>query len=227
MAGLGVIILWFGWWGFNGGSTLTLDDTVSPIIMNTNIAAAAAGVSAFFHCFFFQNREGLNEKLLGGILGGLVAITAGCNVVTPIGAMIVGLSAGVIHNIGYQILIEKMAIDDPVGAIPVHGVCGIWGTLCVALFGQQELLLLPRWEQLGVQVVGILAAAAWTVPMAYLMFKALKATLGLRVSPDVEQQGIDIASEFEHEVEVLDQELEALLRGRLKAAQGESKDSSN
>jgi len=218
LAGLGVVILWFGWWGFNGGSTLSMDDTVGPIILNTNLSAAAAGMTAFFHCFFFQNKEGLTEKMMGGVLGGLVAITACCNVVTPMGAVCVGLSAGVIHNLGFKFLIEKLKIDDPVGAIPVHGVCGVWGTLCVAIFGQAELLALPRFEQLGVQVVGIVTCFVWSISIAIPMFMILKKVVGLRVSPDVEQQGIDIASEFEHEVEVLDADLIALLQGQLDSA---------
>ena len=198
---LGVFILWFGWWGFNGGSTLTLDSTVGPILANTNIAAAAAGLSAFVHCFVFQNRNGMYEKFMGGILGGLVAITACCNVVTPLGALIVGASAGVIHNLSFDFMQKVLKVDDPVGAIPVHLVCGIWGTLCVALFGQQEMLGLPRWEQLGVQAVGIGACAVWTCTTAYIMFKLLKTFVGLRVSPQEEKDGIQIERRTKERVE--------------------------
>ena len=190
---LGVILLWFGWWGFNGGSQLALDDAVGPIIVNTNLAAAAAGLSAFFHCYFFQNREGLNDKLLGGILGGLVAITAGCSLVSYSSAIVIGLIAGVVHNYSYVLLLKTLKIDDPVGAIPVHGFCGAFGTFAVALFGKQELLPHPRFTQMGVQLVGIVVCFVWAVTTAYIMYKILKHTVGLRVSPSEEQAGINLA----------------------------------
>jgi len=157
----GVFILWFGWWGFNGGSTLAFNAEVSDIILNTNLAAAMAGFVAFFHCYFMQDRKDIYAKLMGGILGGLVAITACCNVVTYTNAMILGALAGIIHNYSYDFIKDVIKADDPVGAIPVHLVCGIWGTLCVALFGKQELLAHPRLEQLGVQLLGIGVCMVW------------------------------------------------------------------
>lgn len=190
---LGVILLWFGWWGFNGGSQLALDGAVGPIITKTNLAGAAAGLAAFFHCMFFQNKEGLNDKLLGGILGGLVAVTACCAVVSYLGAVIVGLGAGVIHNLSYDLLSKKLKLDDPVGAIPVHGFCGAYGTLCVAVFGQQELLNLPRFEQFGVQLLGVVVCFVWSVSTAIAMYAILKHTVGLRVSPTEEQAGLSLA----------------------------------
>ncbi len=189
---LGVFILWFGWWGFNGGSTLSFNSDVGIIILNTNLAGAGAGFSAFFHSMLFQNKEDMNEKLLGGILGGLVAITACCNVVSPVSALIIGLMAGIIHNLGFNLIAKRLKLDDPVGAIPVHGICGVFGTLCVAFFGKAELLAHPRLTQLGVQFVGIGACFVWTTSTAFVMYKVLKATVGLRVSPQEEQEGVQI-----------------------------------
>lgn len=193
---LGLFILWFGWIGFNGGSQLALDDQLGIIITNTIMAGAAGGLVAFFHCYFKQGRKRIYEKLMGGILGGLVASTACCNVVTPGWALIVGATSGLIHNFSYDILLKKMKIDDPVGAIPVHLVCGIWGTLCVALFGQEALLNLPRLEQLGVQLIGILACAVWCVSVSVVMYAFLKKFVGLRVSPMEEKEGIKLERRY-------------------------------
>jgi len=218
LSGLGVFILWFGWWGFNGGSTLALNDQVGLIIANTNLAAAAGGLSAFLHSFFYQKKADLNEKFLGGILGGLVAITACCNVVSPVNAVMVGLLAGIVHNLGFDLIIKKLKLDDPVGAIPVHGVCGAFGTLCVALFGKAELLAHPRLEQIGVQLIGILVCFLWTTTTAFVMYNALKATVGLRVSPQEEKAGINIAGEVEETSDIdgdIDADaLRALMGGR-------------
>ena len=197
IASLGLFILWFGWWGFNGGSTLAMNGEVGCIIVNTVIAAAAAGMGAFIHSWFVQQKADIHEKFMGGILGGLVAITACCNVVTPISAFFVGLSAAVVHNRGFDFIVKKCKLDDPVGAIPVHLICGIWGTLCVGLVGRAELLARPRLEQIGVQLVGIFACMLWTAGASIIMFKVLKATVGLRVSPQEEMAGINIAHQVE------------------------------
>ncbi len=189
---LGVFILWTGWIGFNGGSQLAIDDGVPLIIVNTNLAAAFAGLSAFVHAWHAHDRQQLSEKFLGGILGGLVAITACCNVVTPLGAVAVGLIAGVVHNIGFDLIIKRWKLDDPVGAVPVHGICGIFGCLSVALFGQQELLAHPRLTQLGIQIIGCLACIAWTGTTAYVMFALLRRFVGLRVSFEEELTGVTI-----------------------------------
>lgn len=216
LSAFGLVLLWFGWWGFNGGSAFAADARVGSIIVNTNISAAFSALAAFFHCFLLQNRQDLYEKLIGGALGGLVAITASCNVVTPLGAVAIGLSTGIIHNYAFDLLLKKLRVDDPVGAIPIHGVCGVWGTMCVALFGQADMLSMDtRLAQLGVQMIGILAAAAWAIPLAYLTFKFLKMTTGLRVSPDVELEGICIDREFAYRKETLNADLEKILRAKL------------
>ncbi|WP_421878198.1 ammonium transporter [Marinoscillum sp.] len=186
---LGLMILWLGWWGFNGGSTLGFDTSVPIIILNTNLAAAAACLSAYLHAKFAQKNKDLIEKVIGGSLTGLVAITACCNVVTPINSIVIGLLAGLIHNLAYILISEKWKLDDPVGAIPVHGFGGVFGTLCVALFGQEELLVHSRWTQLGVQSIGVVVCIAFTVTTAFAVFYIIKFTFGLRLSPMEEKSG--------------------------------------
>ncbi|MEM7391409.1 MAG: ammonium transporter protein, partial [Verrucomicrobiota bacterium] len=128
------------------------------------------------------------------ILGGLVAITPCAFVVGPAGAFAVGLSAGIINNLGYDLILKKWRIDDAVGAIPIHGICGAWGTLCVALFARGDqfgtVLLDNRLEQLGVQAVGILACMLWAGSVSFVLFKFLRRYVGLRVSPEEEISGI-------------------------------------
>lgn len=186
---LGVMILWLGWWGFNGGSTLAFNEDVVKIILNTNLSGAAACFAAFFHAYFFQNKTDVIEKIAGGSLTGLVAITACCNVVSPISSLMIGALAGLIHNIFYVLISEKWKLDDPVGAVAVHGIGGVFGTLCVALFGKEELLVHDRWLQLGVQFMGIATCFTFTILMSYMMFLLIKNTIGLRVSPVEEQKG--------------------------------------
>ncbi|MCV9387171.1 ammonium transporter [Reichenbachiella ulvae] len=212
---MGLLILWLGWWGFNGGSQLALDGAVGEIILNTNIAGAAAGLVAFFHCYWFQKREDLYPKFLGGIIGGLVAITACCSMVSHLGALAVGLTAGLIHNYAYDLILYKCKLDDPVGAIPVHGFCGVWGTLCVALFGQ----LSPetsRLTQFGIQLLGCGVAFGFTTIVSYVMFSVLEKTVGLRVSPEEEKTGIiiggEVAAEEEEEIGMSEAELLELMK---------------
>ncbi|WP_052444719.1 ammonium transporter [Flammeovirga sp. OC4] len=187
---LGVMLLWIGWWGFNGGSTLQFNYNVFEIILNTNLAGAAACFSAFFFCYFFQDRSELIEKMIGGALTGLVAITACCNVVSPLSALIIGLLSGIVHNLAFDLILRVFKLDDPVGAIPVHGFGGIFGTLCVALFGKEELLNLPRWEQLLIQTIGIEVCLTFTVVISIIMFRIIKVSYGLRVSPEQELKGM-------------------------------------
>ncbi len=186
---LGVMILWLGWWGFNGGSTLAFNEDAIKIILNTNLAAAAACFSAYFHVKLFQKNQDAIEKIIGGTLTGLVAITACCNVVTTMDSIIIGLLAGVMHNYVYVLIAEKFKLDDPVGAIPVHGFGGVFGTLCVALFGDESMLIHERWSQLGVQAFGIIICFVFTASVAYLVFAAVKYMFGLRLSPKEEMEG--------------------------------------
>lgn len=197
---LGVIILWIGWWGFNGGSAdllvydkdFSFTSEVPSILLNTNLGGALGGLAAFAHALWFQNKKKLFEKTLGGVLGGLVAITAGCDVLTPGLSMLVGFLAGILHNISYDRLNDKALfgkiIDDPVGAIPVHGVCGILGTLCVAFadFGETG----PSFfTQFGIQLLGVVVCAVFTVGISILFFYLLRRTLGLEIEPDQESLG--------------------------------------
>lgn len=196
---LGVMILWLGWWGFNGGSTLAFNDDVVKIILNTNLAGAAACFAAFFHAYFFQQKKDVIEKIAGGSLTGLVAITACCNVVSPISSLMIGFLAGIIHNYFYVLIAEKWHLDDPVGAIAVHGFGGVFGTLSVAIFGDAELLANDRWTQLAVQSIGILVCFTFTSSIALGMFYLIKKTIGLRVSPLQERYGSFIADMDEQE----------------------------
>jgi Amt family ammonium transporter len=201
MSVLGVLILWLGWWGFNGGSPLRFDASVAGIILNTNLAGAAGGLAAFLHCWFAQGKRGANEKFLGGALGGLVAVTASCHIVRPLDAVAIGAIAGVVHNLAFDWILERLRIDDPVGAIPVHAACGVWGVLAVALFGDAARLEHGRLAQLGVQALGVAACFAWSAGCAYGIFRLLRATIGLRVSPEHERAGYDVAGVSEPEPE--------------------------
>lgn len=186
---LGVMILWLGWWGFNGGSTLAFNEDVVKIILNTNLAAASACFSAYLHANHFQKSKDLIEKIIGGSLTGLVAITACCNIVSPTSSVIIGLLAGLVHNYSYVWVGEKLKLDDPVGAIPVHGFGGLFGTLCVAFFGESNLLIHDRWTQLGVQTFGVIICFVFTTSIAYSVFTLIRYFFGLRLSPESEMQG--------------------------------------
>jgi len=211
IAGLGILLLWFGWWGFNGGSALKFDESVVVIILNTNLAAGAAALSAFFHSYFMQGKADISDKFMGGALGGLVAITALPHMVSPLGALGVGILAGIVHNLSYDIVIKFMKIDDPVGAIPVHAFCGALGILCVPIFGKAEFLPhASRITQFTVQSIGLMACIGWTLVMSVLMFKLLDIFVGLRVSPAQEESGVHIGGE-EDTSEVDEDELKSLL----------------
>ncbi len=182
---LGVIMLWFGWWGFNGGSLLKYDSTIASIILHTNLAGACAGIVAYLQASFTGSAN-VYGKTIGGTLGGLVAITACCDVANPMSAMIVGATAGLVHNWAFDRLPE-WGIDDVAGAIPVHGACGIWGTMCTGV-----IIWLVRngspW-QIAVQGAGVFAAIAWAGGASAGVFWLLEHTVGLRVSISQEDGG--------------------------------------
>lgn len=210
---LGVLILWFGWWGFNGGSQLKYDDTIPTIIVNTIISGSAAGITAFFHALAkSRDKYEIFPKLLGGILGGLVAITACCNSVSPYEALFIGVAAGFIHNYSFDFLMLKLKLDDPVGAIAVHGFCGVWGTMCVGFFGQLDSdffiqnnsLFFSEHSMLGflenahiriqqsiVQLIGVITAFFFTFSLSLSFFKLIRKVpgIGLRVLPSDEKRG--------------------------------------
>lgn len=196
---IGVIVLWIGWFGFNGGTWGKVDGTLFQILINTNLAAASAGLFGCLHALIFQKGEFFYEKLLGSTLGGLVAITAGCHLFYPMQAVLVGLLAALVHNYSYDLIIKTFKIDDVVGAIPVHGFCGVLGTLLVPL----GTAYLPNpsldWQnQLCIQILGIVSCLVWSAGMAFIVFQTLRLTTGLRVSPKIEREGINIVEELKN-----------------------------
>ncbi len=186
MATIGVFLLWLGWFGFNGGSVLNADaGAVSLTLVTTSLAAAAGGLSAMFVSWGVSKKPDLSMAL-NGILAGLVGITAGADQMAMGSAMLIGLIAGVI--VVYSVMFfDKVKIDDPVGAISVHLVCGIWGTLAVGIFGEMASV-----QQLGIQALGVAVYAAFAFGAAFALFGVLKATMGIRVTAEEEQEGLDI-----------------------------------
>lgn len=202
---LGVFILWFGWYGFNAGSTLSMDDPdlVARIVMNTTLAGAAGSMAAMFTAWAKFGKPDL-ALTLNGALAGLVGITASCAVVSDGASIYIGVVAGVIVILGVDWL-NRLQIDDPVGAIPVHGIAGIWGTLAVGLFGQAALgapinglFYGGGIGGIGIQALGILSCLALTGIAMWVVFRFIDLTIGLRVSRETELRGLDLE---EHGVE--------------------------
>lgn len=193
---LGVFILWLGWFGFNGGSQLAWggDDTVAAgsVIINTNIAAAAGAIAALFFTWMRYKKADLSMTL-NGALAGLVGITAGCGAVNAFGSLIIGLICGIVVVLSIETLDKKFKIDDPVGAISVHGVCGFLGTVLVGIFALDGGLIYGGGAKLlWVQTYGSLAYILWAVVTTFILLFILKKTLGLRVSEKEEVEGLDI-----------------------------------
>ncbi|WP_372744967.1 ammonium transporter [Lutibacter sp.] len=182
----GVLILWLGWFGFNGGSVLSADPgATSKVLVTTCMAAAAGGLSAFLVSLFKYKQYDLS-MFLNGILGGLVGITAGADVMSVTDSIVIGFIAGALIVLGVA-LVDKMKLDDPVGAIAVHLINGIWGTLAVGIFGD-----LAGWSQFGVQLLGVVAIGAFCLTTSFAIIYTLKKTVGIRVSKEEEQEGLDI-----------------------------------
>ena len=189
LATIGVFLLWFGWYVFNGGSVLSADPgAVSLVFVTTTLAAAAGVIGAMATSWFISQKPDLS-MILNGSLSGLVGITAGADVISPMNSVLVGFISGIIVVL-FVIQLDKLKIDDPVGAISVHLVCGIWGTLAVGIFSPLHSLY--------VQALGILAYGFISLIGSILIFLALKHTIGLRVSEDEEIIGLDIG---EHDME--------------------------
>jgi Amt family ammonium transporter len=197
---LGVFILWFGWFGFNPGSQLAAAGpdnakAISHIFITTNLAAAAGGVTAMLVTWMKYKRPGLSLTL-NGVLAGLVAITAGCDVVSPGGALIIGVLAGILLVFGVEFIDKVLKIDDPVGAVSVHGLNGAMGTLLVGVFSTSNGLFYGGGAaQLGSQFIGVLSIGAWAIGTGFILFFILKKTVGVRVSRRIEEEGLDI---YEH-----------------------------
>jgi ammonium transporter, Amt family len=187
IASAGVFILWLGWFGFNGGSVLSADPELTSLtLVTTSLAAAAGGVAAaFFSNVLYKNFD--LTMFMNGVLGGLVGITAGADQMSPTDAIIIGLIAGVIVVLGIS-LIDKLKLDDPVGAVAVHLICGIWGTLAVGIFGA-----LAGIDQLIAQLIGIGVVGAFCVLTSFIILFIVKATTGLRVDKEEEVNGLDLS----------------------------------
>ncbi|SIS57419.1 ammonium transporter [Salimicrobium flavidum] len=196
LGALGVFILWFGWFGFNGGSTLAADPSLVPSVIAATLLSASGGVIA--SAFYSQIKFGqIDASLtLNGALAGLVGITAGAADISAVGAIATGLIAGVILIEAIQLFDRVFKIDDPVGAIAVHGICGAWGTIAVGLFATNGGLFYGGGgELLFIQTAGIVAVAVWTMAATSISIFAIKRTIGIRVSRQEEIAGLDF---YEH-----------------------------
>ena len=187
LSAAGVLILWLGWFGFNGGSVLSADPELTSLtLVTTCLAASAGGVSsALMSNLLYKNFD--LTMFMNGVLGGLVGITAGADQMGPTSAILIGAIAGVILVFGISLL-DKLKLDDPVGAIPVHLICGIWGTLAVGIFGEMASV-----EQFINQLIGVGIIGAFSCITATIIVFIVKATVGLRVSKEEELKGLDIS----------------------------------
>lgn len=199
-AALGVFILWFGWFGFNPGSQLAASGEVnriaiSHVFLTTNLAAAAGAIGTMFTSWIKYGKPSFSLTL-NGVLAGLVAITAGCDLVSPLGASIIGLVAGIVLVFSIEFIDTKLHIDDPVGASSVHGVCGILGTLMTGLLALDGGAIYGGgWGFFGAQCLGVLAIDAWAAVAGVVLFFGIKKIAGLRVDKRIEEEGLDI---YEH-----------------------------
>ncbi len=191
-AAIGTFILWLGWFGFNPGSTMAADvEAIGRIALNTNMAAAAGALAAMIAAWALMGKPDLS-MILNGTLAGLVAVTAPCNNVTVVGAVAIGLIGGILVVAAVPFF-DRRRIDDPVGALSVHLVNGVWGTLAVGLFSSSTGLFYGHgFRQLGVQAIGVAGAGAFTVASAWLVFSGIRVAMGLRVTAQEEIEGLDI-----------------------------------
>ncbi len=200
LATLGVFVLWIGWFGFNPGSQLAATgivnaNAISLIFVTTNIAAAGGALTTMIY-IWLQYKKPTLSMTLNGALAGLVAVTAGCDAVSPAGALIIGVLAGVLVVLSVEFIDKVVKIDDPVGAISVHGVCGAFGTLMVGLLSTSQGLLYGHGAALlKSQLVGVAAIAGWALAASAILFFGLKYFNGLRVEKRIEEEGLDT---YEH-----------------------------
>ena len=197
LSAVGAFMLWFGWFGFNPGSTLGAVgkwELIGSVATNTFLASAAGGISTICYTFLRYKKVDIT-MVINGVLAGLVAITAGCNVVSANSALIIGLVAGTLVDMAV-VIIDNLKIDDPVGAIAVHGINGFFGTIAVGLFSEKNgLFVTGETSQLVVQFIGVAVISVFSFVLTYTIFKILKATMGIRLSHKAESAGID-AVEF-------------------------------
>ena len=187
LAAAGVLILWLGWFGFNGGSVLSADPELTSLtLVTTCLAAAAGGISSSIVSNLLYKNFDLT-MFMNGVLGGLVGITAGADQMSPMDAIFIGTIAGVIIVFGIS-FIDKLKLDDPVGAIAVHLICGIWGTLAVGIFGEMAGI-----DQFITQLIGVGIVGAFSVVTAFIILIIIKRTIGLRVDKEEEIKGLDLS----------------------------------
>ncbi len=200
LAALGTFILWFGWFGFNPGSTMALVPEIAHIATTTNIAGASGGIAAMVTAWWWFKKPDVSMAL-NGVLGGLVGITASCAFVSIGSAIWIGIAAGILVVLSVIFFDQVLNIDDPVGAIAVHAVCGTWGTFALGLFAQDKfspgttgngLFFGGGWKLLGAQCLGIISVFAWSMATGLLLFWLIKHLVGLRVSREEELRGLDI-----------------------------------
>ena len=196
LAAVGAFILWFGWFGFNPGSSLGAVgnwELIGSVVVNTFLASAAGGIATMVYTYFTYKKIDIT-MVINGILAGLVSITAGCNVVGPGSAIVIGLIAGVLVDVAV-LFFDRLKVDDPVGAVAVHGVNGLFGTVAVGFFAQEGGLLFGGGTSLlFTQIIGVLSIALFSFCLTYLIMKLLKMTVGIRVSIEEEKAGIDAVS---------------------------------
>ena len=193
LSSLGTLLLWFGWFGFNGGSTLVFNGQVPTVILNTCIAAAWGGLTAsVVHYYYYRYID--VTMILNGIIGGLVGITAGCHAVSTPAAMLIGVISGALVFWGERWM-ARLRVDDALGVIPAHLLTGIWGVISVGLFGNLSILGtgLTRTEQIQVQVLGVVSISLWCVVVSYILIRLLDHYVPLRVSAQAEEQGMNVA----------------------------------
>ena len=197
LSAVGAFMLWFGWFGFNPGSTLGAVgkwELIGSVATNTFLASAAGGISTICYTFLRYKKVDIT-MVINGVLAGLVAITAGCNVVSPNSALIIGLVAGTLVDMAV-VIIDNFKIDDPVGAIAVHGINGFFGTIAVGLFSEKNgLFITGETGQLIIQFIGVAVISVFSFVLTFTIFRVLKATMGIRLSHKAESAGID-AVEF-------------------------------
>ena len=196
LASVGAFILWFGWFGFNPGSSLGAVgnwELIGAVVVNTFLASAAGGIATMFYTYFSYGKIDIT-MVINGILAGLVSITAGCNVVGSISAIFIGLIAGILVDLAV-LFFDKMKVDDPVGAVAVHGVNGLFGTVAVGFFAAEGGLLFGGGVALLItQLIGVVTIGLFSFSITFILMKILKSTIGIRISSEEEEAGIDSVS---------------------------------
>ena len=196
LASIGAFILWFGWFGFNPGSTLGAVGNwalIGSVVVNTFLASASGGIATMFYTYYSYGKIDIT-MVINGVLAGLVSITAGCNVVNPFSAIIIGLIAGVLVDIAV-LFFDKVKIDDPVGAIAVHGINGLFGTIAVGLFANEGgLFFSGATDLLITQIIGVVTIAVFSFIITFILMKLMKITVGIRITSQEEEEGIDSVS---------------------------------